>query len=98
MMEFFRVNTKIGLILTVIYYGLLLTASIPTIVRVCREENRTFWSISNENIKSLYEIEKDIHPIIQVIVYVLALLESIYLWEIHFIIIIWLLIKEIKKS
>lgn len=98
MMKFFEINTTIGLWITGIIYGLLLILWVPTMVILCKETNKNFWYYANNTLKDLYGYEKPQHPIKIVLIFIACILESIFLWEVHYLFLAWLIYKEFQDD
>ena len=98
MMEFFRINTIIGLVITILFYALLLIVAVPTLTAECREKHISVWDVFNKIIiREVYEWN-DKPPIIMVLLMICAMIEGIFLWEIHYPFVIWIICRKTDEE
>jgi len=97
-MEFFRINTIIGLVITILFYALLLIVAVPALIEDCREKHISVWDALNEDMRELYEWKNDKPPIVIVLIMICAMLEGIFIWEIHYLGAIWIICRKIKEE
>ena len=97
-MAFFRINTIIGLILSVLIYGVLLLFIVPVIVDECKEDHKSFKDYCNEELKPIYEFKNNQSTIVWILIMIGALLEAIFLWELHYPFVVWLIVKQAKEE
>lgn len=97
-MEFFRINTIIGLVITILFYALLLIVAVPALIADCREKHISIWDAFNKIIiREVYEWN-DKPPIIIVLIMICAMLEGIFAWEIRYPCVIWVICSRIKEE
>lgn len=97
-MEFFRINTIIGLVITILFYALLLIVAVPALIKDCREKHISVWDALNEGIiREVYEWN-DKPPIVIVLIMICAMLEGIFIWEIHYPFVVWLICRKTKEE
>lgn len=97
-MEFFRINTIIGLVITILFYALLLIVVVPACIAECREKHISVWDAFNKvGIREMYGWN-DKPPIIIVLIMICAMLEGIFIWEFHYPFVIWIICKEINEE
>lgn len=97
-MEFFRINTIIGLVITILFYALLLIVAVPALIAVCREKHISVWDAFNKVIIREVYGWNDKPPIIIVLLMICAMIEGIFLWEIHYPFVIWMVFRETDEE
>lgn len=97
-MEFFRINTIIGLVITILFYALLLIVAVPALIEDCREKHISVWDALNKDMRELYGWKNDKPPIVIVLIMICAMLESIFIWELHYPVTVWLTRIKIKEE
>ena len=98
MMEFFRINTIIGLVITILFYALVLIVAVPVLIADCREKHISIWDAFNKIIiREVYEWN-DKPPIIIVLMMICAMLEGIFAWEVHYPFVIWLAFRKTDEE
>lgn len=97
-MEFFRINTIIGLVITILFYALLLIVAVPALIEDCREKHISAWDALNKDMRELYGWKNDKPPIVIVLIMICAMLESIFIWEFHYPGVIWIICKNAKEE
>lgn len=97
-MEFFRINTIIGLVITILFYALLLIVAVPACIADCREKHISMWDVFNKVIIRGVYGWKDKPPIIIVLIMICAMLEGIFAWEIHYPFGIWVICKTTNEE
>lgn len=97
-MEFFRINTIIGLVITIIFYALLLIVAVPALIKDCQEKHISVWDGLNEAMREVYEWKNDKPPIVIVLIMICAMLEGIFIWEIHYPSVVLLICRKINEE
>lgn len=98
MVNFLMINTKIGLVLTVIVYAVWLIFWLPAMVCLCKETHKTFWDYWNDFLKEVYEFEKPKHPMVIIGLWLCGLAEAIFVWEVHYPFIGWQIYKAFTED
>lgn len=97
-MEFFRINTIIGLVITILFYALLLIVAVPALIEDCREKHISVWDALNKGIiREVYEWN-DKPPVVIVLIMICAMLEGIFIWEIHYPFVVRLICRKTKEE
>lgn len=92
-MEFFRINTIIGLVITILFYALVLIIGVPACIADCREKHISIWDDFNKVVIREVYGWNDKPPIIIVLIMIYAMLEGIFAWEIHYPLGIWVICR-----
>lgn len=98
MLEILRINTIIGLILAIIVYGMVMFALGREQTVLFFKERGAFTAFCNTELKQMYGFKTDKSTLVCVLIWIVALIEAIFVWELHWPVVVWLICKEIKDE